>query len=53
VLKAHNIDSLIATGTLTNMCCETTARDAMMLDYKVVMVSMPTERVIRKTTLLD
>ena len=24
---------------LTNMCCETSARDAMMLDYKVVMVS--------------
>ena len=39
VLKAHNVDSLIVTGTLTNMCCETTARDAMMLDYKVVMVS--------------
>jgi nicotinamidase-related amidase len=39
VLKAHNIENLIVTGTLTNMCCETTARDAMMLDYKVVMVS--------------
>jgi ureidoacrylate peracid hydrolase len=38
VLKSRNIDSLIVTGTLTNMCCETTARDAMMLDYKVVMV---------------
>jgi nicotinamidase-related amidase len=24
---------------LTNFCCETSARDAMMLDYKVVMVS--------------
>jgi len=39
VLKNHNVESLIVTGTLTNMCCETTARDAMMLDYKVVMVS--------------
>jgi nicotinamidase-related amidase len=35
----RNVNSLIVTGTLTNMCCETTARDAMMLDYKVVMVS--------------
>jgi ureidoacrylate peracid hydrolase len=24
---------------LTNMCCETSARDAMMMDYKVVMAS--------------
>jgi nicotinamidase-related amidase len=24
---------------LTNFCCETSARDAMMLDYHVVMVS--------------
>jgi nicotinamidase-related amidase len=39
VLKARNIDSLIITGTATNMCSESAARDAMMLDYKVVMVS--------------
>ena len=39
VLKAKNIDSLIITGTATNMCSESAARDAMMLDYKVVMVS--------------
>jgi nicotinamidase-related amidase len=39
VLRAHGIDSLIVTGTATNMCCESAARDAMMRDYKVVMVS--------------
>lgn len=39
VLKARGIDSLIITGTATNMCCESAARDAMMLDYKVIMVS--------------
>jgi ureidoacrylate peracid hydrolase len=39
VLKARGIDSLIVTGTATNMCCESAARDAMMLDYKVIMVS--------------
>ena len=39
VLRARGIDSLIVTGTATNMCCESAARDAMMRDYKVVMVS--------------
>ena len=39
VLKPRGIDSLIVTGTATNMCCESAARDAMMLDYKVIMVS--------------
>ena len=27
------------TGTVTNVCCESTARDAMMLDYRVAMLS--------------
>ena len=39
VLNARGIDSLIVAGTATNMCCESAARDAMMRDYKVVMVS--------------
>ena len=39
ILHAHGIDSLIVTGTATNMCCESAARDAMMRDYKVVMVA--------------
>jgi len=39
VLAAHKIDSLVVTGTATNMCCESAARDAMMRDYKVVMVA--------------
>ena len=39
VLKAHGIENLIVTGTATNMCCESAARDAMMLDYRVVMVA--------------
>lgn len=39
VLRARGIDSLIVAGTATNMCCESAARDAMMLDYKAVMVS--------------
>ena len=39
VLRGRGIDSLVVTGTATNMCCESAARDAMMLDYKVVMVA--------------
>ncbi|MDE0112777.1 MAG: cysteine hydrolase [Albidovulum sp.] len=37
-LQEMGIENLIVTGTATNMCSESTARDAMMLDYKVVMV---------------
>ena len=32
------IDTILIAGTKTNVCCELTARDAMMLDFKVVMV---------------
>ena len=39
ILRARGIDSLIVAGTATNMCCESAARDAMMRDYKVVMVA--------------
>lgn len=38
-LKERRIENLIVTGTATNMCCESAARDAMMLDYRVVMVT--------------
>lgn len=39
ILRARGIDTVIVTGTATNVCCESTARDAMMLDYKVFFVS--------------
>jgi nicotinamidase-related amidase len=39
VLRARGIENLVIAGTATNMCCESAARDAMMLDYRVVMVS--------------
>jgi len=39
LLKKRNIDTVVVTGTLTNVCCESTARDAMMLNYKVVFVA--------------
>ena len=31
--------ALIVVGTATNVCCESTARDAMMLNYKIFFVS--------------
>ena len=38
-LKRRGIDTLLIAGTKTNVCCESTARDAMMLDFNVVMLS--------------
>lgn len=39
LLQARGIDTLIITGTLTNCCCESTARDAMQMNYKVIFVA--------------
>jgi ureidoacrylate peracid hydrolase len=39
VLRNLGVDTVLVAGTKTNVCCEATARDAMMLDFKVVMVS--------------
>jgi len=38
LLDERGIDTLLITGTLTNVCCESTGRDAMMLNYRVVMI---------------
>lgn len=38
-LEARGIRNLLVTGTKTNVCCEATARDAMMLDYNTVLIS--------------
>jgi ureidoacrylate peracid hydrolase len=39
ILQDHGIDTLIVTGTASQVCCESTARDAMMLNYKVFFVA--------------
>ena len=39
VLHDNGIKTLIVTGVATNVCCESTARDAMMLNYRSLMVS--------------
>lgn len=38
-LRAQGFDTVLITGTVTNVCCESSARDAMMLNFKTVMVS--------------
>ena len=39
MLRQRGIDTVIVTGTITGTCCESTARDAMMRNFKVIMVS--------------
>ena len=39
VLHEHGLDTVVVTGTVTNVCCESTARDAMMLNFKTIMVT--------------
>jgi ureidoacrylate peracid hydrolase len=38
-LKSRGIESVVITGTATNVCCESNARDAMFMDYRVIMLS--------------
>jgi len=39
ILQERGIDTLIVTGTLTNCCCESTARDAMQMNYRIIFVA--------------
>jgi len=38
-LRRLGVDTLIITGMHTNICCQTTARDGFMRDFKIVFVS--------------
>lgn len=38
-LRRAGLDTLLITGTVTNVCCESTARDAMMLNFKAIMIT--------------
>lgn len=37
-LRSREIDTVVVTGTMTNVCCDSTARDAMMRDYRAILV---------------
>lgn len=39
ILQDRGIDTLIVTGTASQVCCESAARDAMMLNYKVFFIA--------------
>ncbi len=43
ILRGNGIDSIIIAGICTNICCETTAREAGMRDYRVFFTSDGTE----------
>lgn len=38
-LRERGIDTVLIAGTATNVCCESSARDAMMLNFKTIMLS--------------
>ena len=39
-LRACGFDTVLITGTVTNICCESSARDAAMPNFRPVMVSV-------------
>src|SRR5213076_3213797 len=38
-LRARGFDTVLITGTVTNVCCESSARDANMMNFRTMMVS--------------
>jgi ureidoacrylate peracid hydrolase len=39
ILRARDIDTLVVCGTVTNVCCETTIRDGVHREYKMIALS--------------
>jgi ureidoacrylate peracid hydrolase len=39
ILRERQIDTVLIAGVATNVCCESTARDAMMMGYRVIVLS--------------
>jgi nicotinamidase-related amidase len=53
-LASRNVDTVVITGTVTSVCCESTARDAATLGHRVVFVADGTADVrdsVRNATL--
>jgi len=38
-LRTRGFDTVLITGTVTNVCCESSARDANMTNFRTIMVS--------------
>jgi nicotinamidase-related amidase len=39
ILRARDINTIVVCGTVTNVCCETTVRDAAHREYKVIVLA--------------
>jgi ureidoacrylate peracid hydrolase len=39
LLRARGVEMVLVVGTVTNVCCECTARDAAMRNFKTIMIS--------------
>jgi ureidoacrylate peracid hydrolase len=39
MLRKSGIDMVLVAGTVTNVCCECTARDAAMRNFKTIMIA--------------
>ena len=39
LLEQRGVDTVLIAGTVANVCCESTARDANVLGYRVIMVA--------------
>jgi len=48
VLRCLKIEDLVITGIMTNMCCESTARDAYFRDYRVHFLADATGSVVEE-----
>ena len=38
-MRARGFDTVLITGTVTNVCCESSARDANMTNFRTIMIS--------------
>jgi ureidoacrylate peracid hydrolase len=55
-LRERGIETLLIAGTATNVCCESTARDAMMLNFATIFVSdacIATDEAAQQATLAN
>jgi ureidoacrylate peracid hydrolase len=39
MIRGRGIDTVLISGCMTNMCCDSSARDAVMTDFRTVMIS--------------
>ena len=39
ILRSRGVDTIIVTGIATNVCCETSAREAAVRDFRVLFAS--------------